>query len=522
MSKCIHQLDTATSGKARRNPSNLFVHATQATRYIVAAILIFAAIAKTSGYLLQPLPQLRVRTLMQVEIEMLLGVWLLCGIMVRAAWLAAVCCFGAFAALTLIMTLRGDSSCGCLGALDVSPRQMLVLDSLVLAALLLWRPGFERRPQRPASGWAIRFGAVAIVSLGLCAMLIVHAQPAVVTPEGQIEGRSALVVLAPEQWIGGRLPLMAHLQSSARLDEGQWTLIFHRSDCPKCNELLQQLVQRSRDPTPTRRYAIVELDKQSTGTLSPAHGVVLAALSAERSWLLTPGTVVDIDQGKVVAVRYALDAQSDDPDAEQAPVVATAIAPDRLVVDLGFVEPRSVHKVLYRLKNDADAELAIRSVEVECACTRLLRRPQLIPAGDCVDVEAIFEAPKDAQSYAKRILFHTDHPNRPLLSLELKARVGLPLRLVPDKLWVPQAGASDNLFVELHNDGNRPVKLLYSLCDSADYSIGVPRRPVMPKTVQRLEVRVHGLANRQAAACAQVITEDPVQPVLRLAIQTAR
>lgn len=75
-----------------------------------------------------------------IELEVLLGLWLLSGVQPLAAWLVASALFGCFAVFSLYQGLVGQTSCGCFGQLSVSPWHALGLDVLALVALALGRP----------------------------------------------------------------------------------------------------------------------------------------------------------------------------------------------------------------------------------------------------------------------------------------------------------------------------------------------------------------------------------------------
>lgn len=79
-----------------------------------------------------------------MEVEALLGLWLLSGRARRAAWFFAVAFFLAVAGVSLYLGLMGQSSCGCFGRIRVSPWSAFGLDVGCLAALGLSRPSFGR------------------------------------------------------------------------------------------------------------------------------------------------------------------------------------------------------------------------------------------------------------------------------------------------------------------------------------------------------------------------------------------
>ena len=104
-----------------------------AVRYLAAALLLVAAAAKLFWPLpwdapqdpLLSMPWVRV-TVIQAEFG--LGVWLASGVGLRHSSQVAAGFFLLLGWVALWKTLRGESSCGCFGPLQVSPAAMLALD----------------------------------------------------------------------------------------------------------------------------------------------------------------------------------------------------------------------------------------------------------------------------------------------------------------------------------------------------------------------------------------------------------
>ncbi len=76
-----------------------------------------------------------------IEMEALLGLWLLAGSLPGLLWLAAMLFFSLLAGVSLYLGIEGQSSCGCFGAkLPVSPWYVLGLDVVSVTSLWLARP----------------------------------------------------------------------------------------------------------------------------------------------------------------------------------------------------------------------------------------------------------------------------------------------------------------------------------------------------------------------------------------------
>jgi hypothetical protein len=75
-----------------------------------------------------------------VEVEIILGIWLLWGKNPVGAWLVSLVLFSAFAAASFYQGWIGEASCGCFGRVSVNPWITFGLDLVVLAALVVGRP----------------------------------------------------------------------------------------------------------------------------------------------------------------------------------------------------------------------------------------------------------------------------------------------------------------------------------------------------------------------------------------------
>ena len=134
-------------------------------------MILLAAVAlkvqgMTAGGVGQSLSMLSPRVqLVGLEVEALVGVWLLSGFARRGAWLAAVTLFALLGAVSVYLVAVGQPSCGCFGRVEVSPWVSLALDTVCVLALLA---------TRPAGGWQLSSRTVlatagAAATLGLLA-----------------------------------------------------------------------------------------------------------------------------------------------------------------------------------------------------------------------------------------------------------------------------------------------------------------------------------------------------------------
>lgn len=174
-------------------------------RIAVGLILLIAAALKGHGLMQGSLaedsfvasPHLQI---VAIEVELLLGLWLLSGRRLRAAWAAAVGFFAIMACVSLYLALDGQQSCGCAGsAVTISPWLTFTLDTVVTAALLVWRPA-RSTGARP-SAWLrgvlkTGFGAVAIVVF----VFLMTGPPHVLGQDNDEALRRRFLQEAPTQW----------------------------------------------------------------------------------------------------------------------------------------------------------------------------------------------------------------------------------------------------------------------------------------------------------------------------------
>jgi len=114
----------------------------RAVRIVVGLILIASAALKLDDLLygeataLLWLPSPR-WVFAAIEVEALVGLWLLSGWQARWAWVVALILFLILAVVSLTLALQGQSTCGCFGrALDyLSPWMMFGIDVVILAGL---------------------------------------------------------------------------------------------------------------------------------------------------------------------------------------------------------------------------------------------------------------------------------------------------------------------------------------------------------------------------------------------------
>jgi hypothetical protein len=185
-----------------------------------SALMAFAGVSKllsgpgTSGVALMDEVCIRRSTAVG---ELLLACWLASGWKHSIARLSVGLAFLSFCGVATWMTLRGATTCGCFGDLEVAPFWMVAVDAAIAGLLLLsprtaWQPSDCRR-------W-INAMVLSIVAGG--AVSLSSNQP------------QSVVWLRPAEWNGAELPILRDIVGASDLGEGEWTLVFYRPGCHEC------------------------------------------------------------------------------------------------------------------------------------------------------------------------------------------------------------------------------------------------------------------------------------------------
>jgi len=110
---------------------------------LLGVLLCIAALAKLTSGGLQFIPGWQVPMpllAMLIQVEAILGLWLLSGLWGRQAKVFAIMLFGLFLAANLLAISRGVESCECFGRFGQNPWISLGIDLVALVLLSLTRP----------------------------------------------------------------------------------------------------------------------------------------------------------------------------------------------------------------------------------------------------------------------------------------------------------------------------------------------------------------------------------------------
>jgi len=507
-------------------------------RSVLAGILLLAAGLKAHQLATQPVVDsgflfLSSRAVLTVELEceIILGVWLLSGAFPRLAWLVTTCCFAAFSLITYSKAVRGEASCGCFGVVEVSPWITLVMDILAVAALMMLRRNFWQSSSASRLRLRIVGACVAVVALGApAAVAAMSFKAARIDVSGEIIGAGKWVLLEPETWTGKKLPILRYLRlaESEKLSQGKWAVILYRHDCPNCREELSRLRDRLKGSEPPR-MAFVELPPYGAGRaafLPEGKNIVLGKLDESKSWFVETPAILSLDGGIVRSSPASAKPVGDpvllasDANSKAVPLTASItmrISQQKAFSDLRFAVPDSLQDVAVSVENDTKTEFRIRKALSECVCMKAVNPPTVIGPGQKATFRIRFHAPKDPMRYAKNIALVPAGGGDPVL-VGIHARVGMPLTAEPAVIDLGTLVAGEERIVPftIRNEMDKPVRPVYGTSNLAGCTPRVPRASAVPggKVAIPLLVKATGSPGSKAEGQVQIQTNCRTQPTV--------
>ena len=240
--------------------------------------------------------------LIQIPLELGLGIWLVCGLFRKAGWLLGATAYFGFICITLYKALTGAESCGCFGTIPVNPWITLsLIDVPIFTLLAIFRPRDEKLLPPPWPN-AAHFFAIVIPTF----ILLPAIEYTLITnKQAKPAAADWIVKSATEQkttW-----PLLKDIDISDRLNTGLWVVLMYHYDCPDCAEAIPVYLEMQRSLAGNENainFAFIEMPpygSEKQQLISSDADIVRGKLSDKKKWFVQTPVVVVLNDGTAVS-----------------------------------------------------------------------------------------------------------------------------------------------------------------------------------------------------------------------------
>jgi hypothetical protein len=292
---------------------------------LAGLVLILASVLKIHEMLVVCIPGWREHgiweswefTLLQIPLELCLGIWLVSGLFRKAAWLAGTLAYCFFIFVTLYKGIIGAESCGCFGQVHVNPWLTLgLIDIPMFVLLVLHRPGQDYKllpPPWPNTWHAIVFAAPIFATLIFVAPTLTAFKPVCIRPDESVKPvitlppvKSADPNAAPA--INTQAELWSWLQYidiADQLKSGLVVILMYHHDCSTCATMVPKYDQYYRKMKASgneeMKIAFVAVPPYNEKGPVPADTICLRGkLSDLQKWEITSPYVVALIDGQLI------------------------------------------------------------------------------------------------------------------------------------------------------------------------------------------------------------------------------
>jgi len=315
--------------------------------YIAGAVLVIAAVLKIHQLLTEPIIskgfwESWTFFVIQIPLELGLGIWLLCGLFRKAAWLIAVLAFGLFIGVTLQKGLIGAESCGCFGKVVVNPWITLsFIDAPIFLLLLIFFPRGQKLlpPPWPAAEhfWGVFLPTFVILGTITPVLIfnkvvrkepwktnvpVIKNRPGIVEPDGTKPADFNNVIidvndgagsadindanttgpaLVEQQW-----EMLRYIDIADQLRSGFVVVLLYHYDCPICKVAIPLYSQANNDYSDSGlQFAFIEIPPFGKDEESPVPkdtACLTGALDDTQQWFIESPLVALLRDGLAVKV----------------------------------------------------------------------------------------------------------------------------------------------------------------------------------------------------------------------------
>ena len=273
---------------------------------VAACILLFAAATKYLMIMGEPILsksfwQSREFYIIHVFLTTGLGIWLLCGLFKKAAWLLSILAFSVFILDNIYKIVVGSASCGCFGRVEVNPWiTMTVINIPLLLLLIYFRPvGLKLFP--PPWPSADHFFGTAIPTFLLLG-LIVFTSVSYIPPEKTQDYE----VIDHQAWIGSEFEMLDQIDVADSLRDGLCVILFYHNNCPNCREAIpvySEMYDTMSAFGDQTKFAFIEMPPYGDASESPIPddtSCIVGRLDDTKKWLAATPLLVVTENGIVL------------------------------------------------------------------------------------------------------------------------------------------------------------------------------------------------------------------------------
>ncbi|MFZ0034698.1 MAG: MauE/DoxX family redox-associated membrane protein [Sedimentisphaerales bacterium] len=290
--------------------------ANQIVMVVTGLVLIVAAVLKIHQLLTEPIISKGFWEsweffLIQIPLELGLGIWLVSGLFRKLAWLVAVLAFGLFIAVSLQKGLVGAESCGCFGRVKVNPWITLsVIDIPLFLGLVIFRPkGLKLLPPPwPPKGYFFGVAIPTVIVIGVIMPVLIFNKP--------LDKTDRYEVVRPKEWIGKgpigekqvreEWSMLKYIDIADSLRSNIAIVVFYSTECDACHKAVPLYDRMCRDMAGNEdsiRFAFVEIPPYASekDSIVPVDTPCLRGrLDSSKKWYIQTPLVVVLQDGLVV------------------------------------------------------------------------------------------------------------------------------------------------------------------------------------------------------------------------------
>jgi len=278
-------------------------------RWVVGTLLLVAATLKAIALWLYPETVLvngsdRFLVPLQVGGEIGLGLMAFSGTYwARLRWISIVL-FTVFAVYSFWLAIRGETSCGCFGLVEINPWWTFLLDLIVVFSLAfsgnatnVHAAGIDGQADFTSSVTRYWTFTTVSISLAVAAALFFYTEPKTTGPSELLHSVGNLTILEPENWIGKEFPLSGLVNID--LSGGKWVLLLHRHDCSKCQDAIPKYNLLSTSIV-EGKVALIEVPPFGNQQEVASSKILNGRLVNDREWFVQTPIEIQLQDGKVV------------------------------------------------------------------------------------------------------------------------------------------------------------------------------------------------------------------------------